>query len=408
MTGMAINYLVVPDPVDIIALPDGSDLFSLPVRKPIGYDPASAEFIQLDEYGGREVFAAAAFMAPAYVQLYRSAYTADPHTVKLPLYAYTAIGWQNHNFCVAGIRIDADPRQDHRGFNSKLIEKCAHQMAARYPKNRLIQHLMENCVHRYGCPAARNLALGRWECPVPTSPSCNADCVGCISKQPGKSGVCASQDRLQFIPTIDEIVDFTVPHLENAEGAIISFGQGCEGEPLMVSELLEAAIKAIRRQTPKGIINLNTNASLPIWIERLFIAGLDSIRVSMNSARAYYYQCYHQPKNYCFDDVLESLQIARRLNRWSSLNYFIFPGFTDHREEVAALEKMLAETRVNMIQARNLNMDPEWYIDVMNLSQLSTDFIGIRNWIKRIRKKFPEMIIGYFNPPAEKIHSLAK
>ncbi|MDW7680951.1 MAG: radical SAM protein, partial [bacterium] len=169
MTGMAINFPVVPDPADIITLPEGSDLFALPARKPIGYDPASEEFIQLDKYGGREVFAAAAFMTPAYVQLYRSAYTADPHTVKLPLYAYTAIGWQNHNFCVTGIRIDTDPRQDHRGFNSKLIEKSARQMAARYPKNRLVQHLMENCVRRYGCPAARNLALGRWECPVPTS-----------------------------------------------------------------------------------------------------------------------------------------------------------------------------------------------------------------------------------------------
>ncbi len=76
------------------------------------------------------------------------------------------------------------------------------------------------------------ILLGRWECPVPSSPACNANCIGCISFQPEEETIISTQDRLRFKPTAEEIVEFTVPHLETAPYPIVSFGQGCEGEPL--------------------------------------------------------------------------------------------------------------------------------------------------------------------------------
>jgi molybdenum cofactor biosynthesis enzyme MoaA len=398
MVGTALNSYVLPEKNDLIELPEGSDLFDLPQRKAIGYNPNSKEFVEVQEYDGEPVFAVAAFMAPAYVQLYRSAYLSNFGAVTLPLYAYTAVGWQNDKFYVTGKRIDSENRQDFSNFNFDLIEKNAHIMLKKYPNNRLVNHLVNNCVLQYGCPAARNLVMNRWECSVPTSPSCNADCVGCISIQPEASGVCSSQNRISFVPSVEEIVEYTVPHLEQAPKAIISFGQGCEGEPLMVADVIEEAIKAIRKRTKKGVINLNSNASLPEKVERLFKAGLDSIRVSLNSAQKQFYDLYHQPKNYTFEDIIESLKICRRFNRWSSLNYFVFPGFTDHSSEIAALEKLLQDVKINMIQARNLNMDPEWYMDVLNLHDLSGEFIGIRNWIHHIQNKFPSIRFGYFNP----------
>ncbi|MBL7095839.1 radical SAM protein [candidate division KSB1 bacterium] len=398
MVGMALNSYVLPERNDLIELPEGSDLFELPQRKPIGYNPDSKEFVEVQEYNGSPVFAAAAFMTPAYVQLYRSAYLSNSDAPILPLYAYTAVGWYEDKFYVTGKRIDHDPRQDFQNFNFDLIEKNAEKMLLRYPNNRLVNHLIKNCVLQYGCPAARNLVMNRWECPVPTSPSCNADCVGCISKQSESSGICSSQNRISFVPSVENIVEFTVPHLQNAPQAIISFGQGCEGEPLMVADIIEEAIKAIRKRTTKGKINLNTNASMPEKIERLFKAGLDSIRVSMNSAQKIFYDLYHKPINYTFEDVVESLKISHRFKRWSSLNYFVFPGFTDHVTEIAALEKLITETKVNMIQARNLNMDPEWYINVLGLSDLSDEFIGVRQWISLFQNKFPGIRFGYFNP----------
>ncbi len=401
MVGMAIDSYVLPEESEIIKLPDGSDLFELPDRKPIGYDPQNNEFVELEEYQGEKVFATAAFMAPAYVQLYRSAYSTQPNAETLPLYAYTAVGWLNGQFYVTGMRIDPDPRQDAQNFDLKLIDQNARQMLKKYPQNRLVHHLIENCVLRYGCPAARNLVMERWECPIPTSPACNANCVGCISNQHSKSGVCASQNRISFIPSAEEIVEFTVPHLENAPRPVVSFGQGCEGEPLTNSDLLLESIKEIRKKTSRGIINLNTNASYPDIIDKLFKAGLDSIRVSMNSAQKKLYELYYQPKDYTFEDVIESLKVASQPNRWTSLNYFIFPGLTDHPSETEQFDKLLKRVNINLIQARNLNMDPEWYMDTLMLYDLDDDWIGIQNWIDKIKQKFPRVKFGYFNPPRE-------
>ncbi len=120
---------------------------------------------------------------------------------------------------------------------------------------------------------------------MPTSRTCNAGCVGCISWQPETTGVPASQDRLEFTPSAEEIAQFVVPHLETAPRPVASFGQGCEGEPLLAGHVIEEAIREIRSRTARGVINLNTNASRPDVLERLAAAGLDSIRVSLNSAQ---------------------------------------------------------------------------------------------------------------------------
>ena len=193
-------------------------------------------------------------------------------------------------------------RQDLQFVDQNAVKNQSKRMLKRYPDNRLVQHLIERCVNCYGCPAARNFVLERWECPVPTSPTCNADCVGCISEQPKESGVVSPQQRMQFVPDVAEIIEFTVPHLEHAPRAVISFGQGCEGEPC-VGDVLEETIKAIRKRTSQGIINLNTNASQPATVERLFKAGLDSMRVSLNSAQPELYAAYYQPRNYAFEQV---------------------------------------------------------------------------------------------------------
>ncbi|NOZ61001.1 MAG: radical SAM protein [Calditrichaeota bacterium] len=404
MTGMALDQFQLPGADELIPLPEGSDLFELPGRTAIGFQPESDELVALDEYQGEPVFAAAAFMAPAYVQFLRASFLKKENAPRLPLYAYTAVGWKDGKFFVSGTRIDPDERQDFRHVDLGAIDKAALKMAKKFPRNRLVQHLIENCVFKYGCPAARNFVMQRWEAPIPTSPACNANCVGCISFQPKNTTVTAAQNRLNFVPAPEEIAEFVVPHLEKAPRAVASFGQGCEGEPLLVGDLLEEAIKKIRQRTAKGIINLNTNASLPGVIEKLFRAGLDSVRVSMNSAQKLFYDRYYRPNNYTFDDVLTSIEIARKFNRFISLNYFVFPGFTDHPDEISALKEIISKYKINLIQARNLNMDPDWYTETLQLNRLSPDFIGIKNWLSNLREDFPFLRFGYFNPP-EKIVS---
>ncbi len=401
MTGSGFLDPVVPSRDELIPLPYGSDLFELPDRVAIGYDPATEQYVEVHTYKGKPVYPVAAFMAPAYLQLYRSAYLTPEGAVRLPLYCYTAVGWMNGTFYVPAMRIDPDRRQDLELFDLKEIEKRAVERLKQFKGNRLVYHLVENCTLTYGCPAARNFVLGRWECPVPTSAACNAACVGCISEQPPESGIVASHERLQFLPTVDEIVEFTVPHLEKAERAVVSFGQGCEGEPLMAGPLIEEAIRAIRKRTSRGIININTNASRPEVVDRLCRAGLDSIRVSMNSAQKHFYEAYYQPRQYGFEQVIQTMRLMHRHGRWVSINYLVFPGLTDHPDEIAALSRLIQEVEPDMLQTRNLNIDPHWYIEALALDTLSPQQIGMKRWVELMRKRFPRLKLGYFNPPKE-------
>lgn len=403
MAGMALTLPVLPNHEDLIPLPHGSDLFTLPGRVAMGYDPGAHDFVEIPTYNGDTVYPVAAFMAPAHLQLYRSAYRRLHDAPVLSLYSYTSVGWQNGTFYVTGTRIDPDTRQDLKFMNADTIQRKAVTVRKRYSNNRLARHLIDNCVFRYGCPAARNFVMGRWECPLPTSPYCNSGCIGCISKQPRDTTIMASQERIEFIPTVEEIVEIAVPHLQNAPYPVVSFGQGCEGEPLLIGDVIEESIREIRRRTERGVININTNASRPEVVERLCKAGLDSIRVSLNSAQEHYYTAYYRPQGYNYEHVVASIKISVLFHLWTSLNYFMFPGFTDHPAEISALERLISTIKLNMIQTRNLNIDPELYIEELHLLDLSPEFMGIKNWIRHIKKKFPWVKLGYFNPPREKM-----
>lgn len=397
MAGAGCGRLVLPEPEDLIELPPGSELFVLPGRLPVGHDPSSGEPVTLesDPYHGGPPQAVAAFMAPAHTAILSAAFHSRDQAPLLPLFAYSAVGWHRGKFWVAGFRSDPDPRQDAAGFQQERINRRTHALLKEHRDNRLIQHLGKCCL-TYGCPAARNYFLGRWEAPLPTSPTCNAACVGCISLQP--SGCCpATQDRIKFVPTPAEIMEIAVPHLQRAKRAIVSFGQGCEGEPLLQAETIARAIRQIRTQTERGTINLNSNASLPEAVARLIHAGLDSIRVSLNSARTEMHERYYRPKGFSLAEAKQSIRLMKAAGRHVSLNYFILPGFTDHPAEFAALCDLVADCRPDLIQLRNLNMDPEWYLRVVG-PQPDGVALGIRRWLQELRKRFPQLRFGYFNP----------
>ena len=67
--------------------------------------------------------------------------------------------------------------------------------------------------------------MERWEAPLPAAPGCNSQCLGCISLQPGDCCP-ASHDRIDFVPTVDELCQVAVPHLTTVDQGIVSFGQG--------------------------------------------------------------------------------------------------------------------------------------------------------------------------------------
>ena len=382
---------------DWIVLPDGGSLYELPGRRGIGIDVRTGE-MRLCEKG----WAVAAFIPPAHTGFYLSAYETLPEAPTLPLFCYTAAGWLNDKFYVPAVRIEQDIRQECKGFDSNKVEDGIGYLTNAFPENRLIKHLAENCALTYHCPAARNYFMGRWECPVPASSACNANCVGCISLQPDEEEIVSPQDRLNFKPTVEEIVEFTVPHLETAPFPLISFGQGCEGEPLLMWKTIEQAIIEIRKHTDKGSININTNGSKPDAVKRLCEAGLNSIRVSTNSARKEIYTPYYRPNNYRFEDIVESLKVVTSYGGWTSLNYFVFPGMTDSIAEYEALRKLIQETGLKMIQWRSFNIDPDWYLRKIAVTETG-ECMGVNQMIQLIREEFPDLKFGYFNPPMERI-----
>jgi pyruvate-formate lyase-activating enzyme len=387
-------------PVEIdewIKLPEGGSLYELPGRKGIGIDVVTGE-MRLCEKG----WAVAAFIPPAHTGTFIAAFETAPEAETLPLFCYTAAGWHNDEFYVTALRIENDIRQECAGYDPEKIELGVEAMLEAYPNNRLVNHLAETCCRTYTCPAARNYFIGRWECPIPTSPACNSNCIGCISFQPESESITSPQDRLQFKPSVEEIVEFTVPHLMNAPFPLVSFGQGCEGEPLLMWETIKEAIKEIRKHTSRGSININTNGSMPKAVRALCEAGLDSIRVSTNSLQKSWYEKYYRPNNYKFEDIIESLRIVDEFGGWSSINYFVFPGMTDTEGEYEALRKVIKETNLKMIQWRNFNIDPDWYLGKMGITE-PMDVFGIRNMLDMLREEFPNLKYGYFNPPMERI-----
>ncbi len=383
----------LPRPDEMMPLPPESELFYLPGRRAAGLNEESGEIETLDE------LAVAAFAAPAHTLTAHPAYVSHDNAPLLPLFAYGAVGFAKGRFYICAKKVDEDPRQEFRHVKKSVLTQKVRELMRTYPENRLMQHIMQQCVMRYDCPAARNLALGRHEAPLPTSRVCNARCVGCISQQEADSPIVTTpQCRLEFCPSPQEIVEVMRHHeAQELEKPIYSFGQGCEGEPLTEAATLIEAVRLFRNGGGRGTVNLNSNASIPDAIEELGRVGLTSLRVSLNSAREEAYNAYYRPKGYTFAHVRQSLCKAREQNVFTSLNLLYFPGITDTEEEIDALSHIVGSTGVSFIQLRNLNIDPEMYLDLLKDIPMGPA-VGFRNFKKRLRKMCPWLKFGYFNP----------
>lgn len=390
----------VPEPEELLPLPAESELFLLPGRRAVGFNSATGRMEERDE------LAVAAFAAPGYTLTAHPAYIEDKDAPMLPLFAYGAVGFAKGRFWICASEVDKDPRQRFRGISRQRIWRESRRLLDAYSGNRLVSHIINNCVRRYDCPAARNFALGRYEAPIPTSRTCNARCLGCISLQDKSSPLTTTpQCRLAFLPEPEEIAEvMSIHERREKKTPIYSFGQGCEGDPLMNTGLLCESVERFRSLRSKGrghgTVNCNTNGSRPAAVARIAKAGFTSIRVSMNSARPDLYSLYYRPVDYVFDDVRESMRIARGAGLFVSINLLYFPGVTDTREEIAALGALIAGCGVSMIQLRNLNIDPRWYMSEMGLpaGKNAAQTVGLRRFMRELLEKCPWLRFGYFNP----------
>ncbi len=409
MAGLWWDRLLRVRERELIPLPPGSRLFVMPGDDIVGWDAASGEFAAragIVRVGQRtRLRPVAAFLAPAYTRTHLPAvrYRRGRRRI-LPLWSYTAVGWSGGQFVTAGLRTDRSRQWDPDRFDDHGLPERVAERVGRSPGNRLLAHLAR-CAMDYHCFAAKNLFLGRWEAPLPVAPRCNAGCIGCLSLQ-RRGGCQASHERIGFLPTAEEVADVAVGHLERAPRAIASFGQGCEGDPILEDVLIARSLALIRSRTGRGTVHLNTNGSRPGVIKKLARAGLDSIRVSLSSTHPERYRRYTRPRGFGLPEVVRTIRESKRCGLYVSLNLLVFPGLTDREDEVEALVKLIEDTGLDMVQMRNLAIDPAFYIEKMGRSGMAAGVgvrppgrVGVREMIRLLRREFPRLRVGYFNVP---------
>ncbi|MFZ5646394.1 MAG: radical SAM protein [Bacillota bacterium] len=384
-----------PAPEDLIEMPAGASLVLIPGGHPVGITARGRFSLVEREYRGEgPAFAVGALLPQGYTRTLLPAYRRRKGDRPLPLLGYAAAAWRRGKVYVAAVKTDSPERWDPKHYNTPDLPSLVEGLKGEMPANRIVRQLA-GCALEYACFTAQNIFYGRWEGGIPVSTSCNARCLGCISLQPAECCP-APQSRITFTPSVNEVAELCYRHLAVSGGDIISFGQGCEGEPTMAAGLIKEALKLIRRKTLRGTINMNTNAGNTPAIETLCGAGLDSIRVSLISGREEIYNRYYRPRGYGLDDVRESLKRAGRMGVYASLNLLVYPGLTDREEESEALAALIRETGVRLVQLRNLNIDPDFLFE--NTPPAEGDIIGITGLISRL-KTIPGLEVGNFSRP---------
>jgi pyruvate-formate lyase-activating enzyme len=379
----------IGDPEELIPLPRGTALMHLPGRRPIGR-AASGEQVEVDE---DYALALAAVLPPGYLRTSLPAYVEESAAPVLPLYGYAAVASVDGEPHVAARATDRWAAWDPASADRKQIDVAIRHARRSLPDSRLLRHL-ETCATVYRCLTAQNVFLRRGEGAIPVSPACNAACLGCISEQWGD--VDSPQDRLVFAPTPNEIAELAGWHLSADDANFVSYGQGCEGEPLTRGDALVEATRRIRAAAPKATIHINTNGSRPKVLRRLIDAGLNSVRISIFSLNDARFRAYYRPVGYGLEQVAECADLMARAGGQVTVNLLTFPGISDAPEEIEKLVRFVQQHGVHQVQLRSLNVDPHWL-----LARIPdrTAGIGMRAFVQNLTERCPGLQLGNFTRP---------
>ena len=162
-------------------------------------------------------------------------------------------------------------------------------------------------------------------------------------------------------------------------------------------------MKIIKRENPNLTVNFNSNCSIPENVAKVLDAGVDSVRVSLNSVIESTYNAYYRPRTYKFQDIVKSVELIKEAGVFLQLNLLTFPGINDRASETSALLDFVEKYKVDLIQMRNLNIDAELLYKSLNLKP--DEIHGLKNMMKLIKKRRPEIQFGYFNRMKKDFHT---
>jgi pyruvate-formate lyase-activating enzyme len=385
-----------------LPLPDGATLCTLPGRRPVGIDPATGERVVLHQVrvGRRSVLphAVGATLPPGYTRTLlpaaaRPALPAAGSPV-LPQWAYTAAGFGAGGVSVFALHTDRRLHWSPATHSTPDLPKRVSGILGA-SANPVFRQLAR-CALEWSCFTAQNVFYGRDEGAIPASSTCNAACVGCLNE--ADAGMPPpSHERIRRPPTAEEMAEVGARHLSRARGRpMVSFGQGCEGEPLLRWREIARAIRLVRERTRRGSVNVNTNGSLPRALAALVDAGLDACRISLNSASPDLYRAWYRPAGYGLEEVEASMRLAKEKGAYLALNLLTFPGVSDREGEVERLCRLVARVGADQVQTRPLAVDPDVYMDLARGRGAGGRPIGIGGLVAALRAARPGLRVGNF------------
>ena len=375
--------------VDLVPLPAEATLAHLPGRAALGLGGGG----EVTEVAG--ALPVAAVLPVGWLRTLLPASRPHPGAPRLPLFGYTAVAEHQGTIMAAALHTDRLGWWRPAEFRRADLGKAVAAARAALPGNRIVDQLAV-CALEHNCYTAQNTFHRRHEGALPASPACNADCLGCISLQ-SDGAAPAPQPRMAYAPTAKELADLAVYHLGGAQARIVSFGQGCEGEPLTRPDALGEATAIIRGRFPEATVHVNTNGSSPDALRRLIGAGCNSVRVSAISFTDDVFRAYYRPAGYGLDEVVECGRLMRVAGGQVCLNLLTVPGLTDAPEELERTVRACRDMGVHQVQWRSLNVDHDWLLAV--LPETMGEGIGMRAAVGRLRAALPGLRHGNFTRP---------
>src|SRR2546427_426933 len=194
--------------------------------------------------------------------------------------------------------------------------------------------------------------------------------------------------------------DAAVAHLDGG-GHLVAFGRACEGEPLLDTRLVEAAIGTIRKRTARGTVHLETNGSLPLALRRSCDAGLDSVTFRIGSARSETYDALHRPDGYRFTDVRASIAEAISRKVAVAVALLMLPGLTDREVELDAIVALAGELpNGSALLLRGLAADPKRALRLLRATDAP---LGMERALERLRADASHLRIAALPNPTVQV-----
>ena len=287
-----------------IALPSGAKLAHLPGRRPVGLNPKTGALELVREFtiDGKTFApnAVGAVLPPGYTRTYlpgggegrrAGAAAVGVHRGGVGAEGAGGLGAAHRSPHALGPVALQRPRGEGPG-------EGAPRALPRQPGARSSSRCARSST---GASPARTSSTASDEGGIPASVMCNAQCVGCISRaarrraardprpHERRAGRRGDGGRRGVAPGARH-----GPH----HGELRPGLRGRAAHPLALDREGHSASRASARR--RAAININTNGSLPHGLRALFDAGLDAVRVSLNSAHPELYAAYYQPKGYGF------------------------------------------------------------------------------------------------------------